>query len=215
MMTAEPKLHLRIARSLGNEIVQGRHGTSLPREMDLADSHRASRSVIREALKLLAGKGMVESTARRGTRIQDQARWSLFDLDIVTWLSACPDSKLFADLQGFVGLIMPVILQEAKKRAGPQDHERVRLAAIRVGEHKEGPPSPLAVTDLIAAIVAAAHNPWLAAMQPLLLAGYLAEDRTGLDPVALGAGFMGEPAPSRPPAAAPCAGEPILHDPAH
>ena len=44
-----------------------------------------SRTVLREALKTLAAKGLIVPRARIGTRVTSRETWSLFDPDILNW----------------------------------------------------------------------------------------------------------------------------------
>ena len=56
---------------LGEDIVSGRHpvGSALPPEPMLCETLGVSRTVIREAMKTLAAKGLVVPRARIGTRV--------------------------------------------------------------------------------------------------------------------------------------------------
>ena len=44
-----------------------------------------SRSVLREALRVLQDKGMVEARTRLGTRVLPDERWNLLDRDVILW----------------------------------------------------------------------------------------------------------------------------------
>lgn len=72
---------------LGREIVTGRYtGRTFPTEAELAVEHRVSRSVTREAVKMLTAKGLVSARARKGTMVMPSALWNLFDPDVLRWL---------------------------------------------------------------------------------------------------------------------------------
>jgi len=72
---------------LGREIVTGRfEGRIFPTEADLAREHGVSRSVTREAVKMLTAKGLLSARPRQGTIIQPVALWNLFDTDVLSWL---------------------------------------------------------------------------------------------------------------------------------
>jgi DNA-binding FadR family transcriptional regulator len=73
--------------SLGKAIVTGRYDTSpFPTESDLARQYAISRSVTREAVKMLTAKGLLTARPRKGTSVQPAANWNLFDPDVLRWL---------------------------------------------------------------------------------------------------------------------------------
>lgn len=80
-------LHSDVLWGLGLGIVSGRYpeGSILPPDSELLDRFGVSRTVLREALKTLAAKGMIEARARIGTRVLPRNRWNLFDADVLAW----------------------------------------------------------------------------------------------------------------------------------
>ncbi|WP_342768299.1 FadR/GntR family transcriptional regulator [Sphingomonas gilva] len=73
--------------SLGRAIVTGRYdGQSFPTEAELAKQHGVSRSVTREAVKMLTAKGLLSARPRQGTIVQPASSWNLFDTDVLDWL---------------------------------------------------------------------------------------------------------------------------------
>ena len=73
--------------ALGKAIVTGRYDTApFPTEADLAKQHAVSRSVTREAVKMLTAKGLLTARPRKGTSVQSPASWNLFDADVLRWL---------------------------------------------------------------------------------------------------------------------------------
>lgn len=77
----------RVVDELGLAIVSGRQpeGSLLPGDGELLDRYRVSRTVLREAFKTLAAKGMVQAKARIGTRVRERGDWNLFDPDVLIW----------------------------------------------------------------------------------------------------------------------------------
>jgi DNA-binding FadR family transcriptional regulator len=77
----------RVVDDLGLEIVSGRQpqGSLLPGDSELIERYRVSRTVLREALKTLSAKGLLQAKARIGTRVRDRAEWNLFDPDVLVW----------------------------------------------------------------------------------------------------------------------------------
>ncbi len=73
--------------ALGRAIVTGRfRNRPFPTEAELAKSYGVSRSVTREATKMLAAKGLVSARPRQGTSVRPSAHWNLFDTDVLRWL---------------------------------------------------------------------------------------------------------------------------------
>jgi DNA-binding FadR family transcriptional regulator len=76
-------LHGQIVHAVGRQIVSGKihPGELLPAQPGLP----ASRTVLREAIKVLAAKGLVESRPRTGTRVRPRRDWNLLDPDVMAW----------------------------------------------------------------------------------------------------------------------------------
>ncbi|WP_375390526.1 FadR/GntR family transcriptional regulator [uncultured Sphingomonas sp.] len=73
--------------SLGRAIVTGQYrDRAFPTEAEIAKMHGVSRSVTREAVKMLTAKGLVSARPRQGTIVQPSASWNLFDTDVLRWL---------------------------------------------------------------------------------------------------------------------------------
>lgn len=77
-----------IVQSLGRAIALGEHpqGQPLKAEAALCESFDASRTVLREAVKMLTAKGMLDARPRRGTIVLPESQWNLSDPDILNWL---------------------------------------------------------------------------------------------------------------------------------
>src|ERR1044072_9108804 len=73
--------------ALGRSIVIGSfEKRPFPTEAELAKQHGVSRSVIREAVKMLTAKGLLSARPRRGTVVEPSSNWNLFDTDVLRWL---------------------------------------------------------------------------------------------------------------------------------
>lgn len=88
-----------IARTLGISIVTGQRepGTVLPSEVELADQFHVSRSAIRESLRILTAKGLVESRPKAGTRVRDRHEWHLLDPLLLAWMFEGVPSRPFVN----------------------------------------------------------------------------------------------------------------------
>lgn len=77
----------RIADRLGRAIVAGDYGgRPFPIEAEIAEQFDASRSVTREAIKMLTAKGLIASRPRHGTSVAPEERWNFLDPDVLRWL---------------------------------------------------------------------------------------------------------------------------------
>src|SRR5918994_4956257 len=79
--------HDLVAHGIGHSIMQGRFpvGSTLPGDAELMELFGVSRTALREAMKTLAAKGLIESKTKVGTRVLGQKSWNMFDADILGW----------------------------------------------------------------------------------------------------------------------------------
>ncbi|CAD6544526.1 HTH-type transcriptional regulator LutR [Paraburkholderia metrosideri] len=68
----------------------------LPREAELMETFGVSRTVLREALRTLTSKGLIESRPRVGTRVRPKPAWNLLDVDVLDWYSRVAEPMTFA-----------------------------------------------------------------------------------------------------------------------
>jgi DNA-binding FadR family transcriptional regulator len=80
-------LRAQLCDSLGRQIVSGsiKPESSLPHEDELKSSFGVSRTVIREAIRSLAAKGLVTSKPKLGTRVAPSEDWNFLDKDVLLW----------------------------------------------------------------------------------------------------------------------------------
>src|SRR3712207_8164523 len=85
---AKPGKIDRVVSTLGRAIANGYYdvGSVLPREQDLEVRLNAGRGVVREAIKILATKGLVTVGPRHGSRIQARQHWNFLYREVLTWL---------------------------------------------------------------------------------------------------------------------------------
>jgi len=82
-----PGLATQVSRELGRRIVAGHfsEGSLIDDENKLCSRFGVSKSVVREAVKLLVGKGLLEVRRGSGTRVRRRASWHLLDDDVLAW----------------------------------------------------------------------------------------------------------------------------------
>jgi DNA-binding FadR family transcriptional regulator len=77
-----------LVQLLGSSIVRGdlAAGKPLPIEAELGRKFGASRTVMREAVKILSTKGLIGQRPRVGTYVQPEDKWDLLDAELLTWI---------------------------------------------------------------------------------------------------------------------------------
>jgi DNA-binding FadR family transcriptional regulator len=72
---------------LGMKIISGEFdvGLTLPNEDDLCADLSVSRTVIREAIKILSDKGLIAVRPKVGTSVRPRSEWRLLDGDVLRW----------------------------------------------------------------------------------------------------------------------------------
>ncbi|HTR84966.1 MAG TPA: FadR/GntR family transcriptional regulator [Reyranella sp.] len=119
----------RIAREIGSAIVAGRYGPDglMPGEIELGRRYGASRTVVREALKLLSAKGLIASRKRTGTRARPREAWQMLDADVLAWRlgNGRAEPKFVADLMHVRAIVEPAAAAMAARA-----HTRKTLKAI-------------------------------------------------------------------------------------
>lgn len=116
---------------LGPGIVAGRYapGQRLPTEDELARKLRVSRPSLREGLKALARKGLVESRTRRGTIALGRGSWDLLDRDVLRWMAdAPPDREFLIGLVEARAIFEPAAARLAAERASGAQIEAIERA---------------------------------------------------------------------------------------
>lgn len=167
-------LHGAVVHAIGVRIVRGdlEPGDPFPTEEDLGTELAVSRTVIREAVKVLAAKGLVESRPKRGTRIRPRDDWNLLDPDVLAWqLEAGTDRRLLDQMLELRRAIEPAAARLAALRATEEQigalDETVRLMA-EAGESAESFLEPDLQFHTI--LLEATHNELLEHMTTILMA---------------------------------------------
>jgi DNA-binding FadR family transcriptional regulator len=128
-----PRLYEEIARVLTEAVVQGRlvPGEFLPTEQEIANEYGASRNVVREALKLLMARGLIEMLHGRGSRVLAHHHWQLRD-QLVRLMRENP--RVPRDLLDIRWFLEPEIAFLAAKNATDEQIEAMREAVTRLQE---------------------------------------------------------------------------------
>lgn len=157
--------------TLGRAIVTGRYeNRPFPTEAEIAKTHGVSRSVTREAVKMLTAKGLVSARPRQGTVVQPASSWNLFDTDVLRWTL---ERKFSVELLRHFNQLRVAIEPEAAALAArfgdAADEAAIRngLAQMEAGE--AGTTDPLeADIAFHMAILRASKNPFYAQFQSVV-----------------------------------------------
>lgn len=159
---------------LGRRIANSEYlpGEVMPTEAELAEPLGVSRTTIRDAVKVLSGKGLVRTARRYGTRVRPVEEWNLFDADVVRWHE--PDQPrlvtMFAETTELRYIIEPAAAALAAERATPGQIDTILAAAEALHPDRDGPSELFAADCLFhATILDATGNLMMRQLRPLIL----------------------------------------------
>jgi DNA-binding FadR family transcriptional regulator len=159
------RIHGKLARKLGLLIVSGgyRVGQLLETEMEASERYKVSRPAYREALRMLAAKGLVEARPKVGTRIMPKERWHLLDPDVLAWMfQAEPDDQMLRALFELRLIIEPEAAALAAQRRTVDQLARMGQALAVMTQQTLGTEEGRAADqDFHAALIEASGNPFL------------------------------------------------------
>lgn len=173
-------LHGHVVDVIGGRIVGGAYApgeTLYPEEFER--EFDVSKTVVREALKVLAAKGLVDSRQKRGTFVRPRADWSLLDAALLRWQgSGASNERFLADLAEVRSIIEPAAARLAARRRGDEDLDALEDAVSAMQAAGESAEATIAA-DLRfhRALLAAAHNELLSALEVVIEAGLHERDR--------------------------------------
>jgi DNA-binding FadR family transcriptional regulator len=125
------RLHGTIARDIGVRIVSGRiaPGRVLNGEIEASERLKVSRTAYREAVRILAAKGLIESRPKLGTRVSEPRCWHLLDPDVISWIfTGTPDERLLRALFELRTIVEPAAAALAAAKRSPQQLQALRGA---------------------------------------------------------------------------------------
>ncbi len=113
-----------VVQKVGLDIVSGRLKADqpLPKEAEWAAQFGVSRTVLREATKVLISKGLVRTRPRTGTKVLADSHWNMLDPDLLRWrLSAAPRAQIVRELFELRRILEPGVAARAAEKASKQD----------------------------------------------------------------------------------------------
>jgi GntR family transcriptional regulator, galactonate operon transcriptional repressor len=180
-------VHGQTVREVARRILTGEYAEDAT--IDVADLERdldVSRTALREALKVLAAKGLVDARQKRGTFVRSRADWNLLDADVIRWQFAeRSDDRFLDNLHEVRRIVEPAGARLAAERRTDDDLDTL-AAALDTMAAADGDPGQAVDADLAfhRALLAATHNELLTRMEVLLETGLATRDRLvhGADP---------------------------------
>jgi len=162
------RLHGTIARDLGVLIVSGRYraGHVLDGEVEASEQRKVSRTAYREALRILAAKGLVDSRPRVGTRVNPLENWHLLDPDVLSWVfSGEPEPEVLHGLFELRTIVEPAAAALAATRRNQKHLDTMRRALDAMSLHtlnvEDG---RIADKEFHAALLHATANPFIVSL---------------------------------------------------
>lgn len=134
-----------IVQDLGTSIVSGTYSSDnkFPVEAKLCEQYGASRSVLREAVKMLTAKGLLAARPRQGTWVEPEENWNNLDPDVLTWLlNRKLDIALLEEFTEIRLAVEPMAASLAAQRAKDSDLLLIKNALARMQAAEAGDDEP-------------------------------------------------------------------------
>jgi DNA-binding FadR family transcriptional regulator len=111
-------LYGRLVDTIGRQVITGELPAGATIYIDgLVEEHGISRPMVRECLRMLESKGLVEARPRIGTRVLGIASWNLLDPDVIAWRMAGPNLRdHLAEMMDLREAVEPVAARMATTR---------------------------------------------------------------------------------------------------
>jgi DNA-binding FadR family transcriptional regulator len=137
-----------------------------------------SLTVLRESLKVLAAKGLVDARQKRGTFVRPRADWNLLDPDVLRWqFSQEADVSLLHSLHEVRTIVEPAAVRLAAERHTDEDLARLDAALAAMSQAADSPAAVAADLAFHRALLDATHNELLTRMQTVLESALAARDQ--------------------------------------
>jgi GntR family galactonate operon transcriptional repressor len=175
---ARPRVHQDVVANLARRILSGDlvPGEGLPNMVKLSADLGVSRSAMREAIKVLSAKGMLEVRPRTGMRVRPRDRWNLMDPEVLSWCGPELDAELLRSLLECRQLIEPGAAALASVNATAAQLAMIETAFDRMSEAEDLNGRVEADLDFHVAVLKASGNlflaQWASTVSSILLAAF-------------------------------------------
>jgi GntR family galactonate operon transcriptional repressor len=166
-------LHDQVVDALGGRILSGAFAPGTVLDLPtLAEGFGVSRTVIREAMKVLTAKGLVAARQKRGTYVTEPETWNMLDDDVLRWrLAGGAGPALFEQLAEIRMIVEPAAAALAARRATDDDLATLRSCVQEMKRTGVDPDAEQAAdADLAfhATLLLASHNDLLAGLRSVI-----------------------------------------------
>ena len=160
---SKPRVHDDIVNRLAESIFNGtiKPGQTVPSEMNLCQQFGVSRTAIREAMRVLSAKGLVQARSRSGTVVLNPSHWNILDAGVLEWMQrSYTGADLFRSLIEFRLLVEPAIASLAAERATAQEVANLERAydAMAAAAPEDFEACSQADLDFHVGVTTASHN---------------------------------------------------------
>ncbi|SMQ15202.1 transcriptional regulator, GntR family [Streptomyces sp. Ag82_O1-12] len=133
-------LHGRVLDTLGPEITAGEYPPgSVLRTDELAQRFDVSRSVMREAVRVLESMYLVESRRRVGVTVRPKSEWNVYDPQVIRWrLTGADRPGQLRSLTVLRSAIEPVAAGLAARHATAEQCAELTECALGMVAHSRG-----------------------------------------------------------------------------
>lgn len=173
-------LHGHVVDELGLRIMSGKlEAGAIVDTEELAASYDVSRTVMREALKVLAGKGLIDARPRRGTFVRERPNWNLLDPDVLRWqFDSITDVSILEKLHEVRVMVEPAAAELAAVRRTDEDLV-VLFGAVEAMAEAHAETDGIAESDLQfhLGLIAATHNELVEQLSIIIGIGLSARDQ--------------------------------------
>jgi DNA-binding GntR family transcriptional regulator len=163
-----------VARKIFAAIMAGHfpEGGILPNEHTLGETLGVSRTALREAIKGLSSKGMLETRRRRGTQVTDSSQWTMIDGEVIGWTRKDPGNAVSEELWQGLSVVMPEIARLAA---------RSRHTTRPGDATSQGASATSDIVSLLAHLARTSGNRFLASFASISLMSLARDDAAFLD----------------------------------
>ncbi|GAA3666534.1 FadR/GntR family transcriptional regulator [Lentzea roselyniae] len=172
-------VHGQTVEALAGRILAGEIGEGDTLDLPaLREELDVSLTALREALKVLSAKGMIDARQKRGTFVQPRTSWNLLDTDVMRWQTqANADHSLFEELTEMRVIVEPAAARLAAERATDADIEALSAALDRMASARDLAATVRADLEFHRLLMAATHNAFLTQVEQIIAIGLAERDK--------------------------------------
>ncbi|MFC3899257.1 FadR/GntR family transcriptional regulator [Lentzea rhizosphaerae] len=172
-------VHGQTVEALAGRILAGEIGEGDTLDLPaLREELDVSLTALREALKVLSAKGIIDARQKRGTFVQPRSSWNLLDTDVMRWQTqAGADHGLFDELTEMRVIVEPAAARLAAERASDADIEALSAALDRMAAARDLAATVRADLEFHRLLMGATQNAFLTQVERIIAIGLAERDK--------------------------------------